>query len=250
MSIFQAGMLPEEELKDGEGEVLKLEDFESLGCCIPGMAADLVTTNDEEGCREQCGRGSDSGYRVGKEGRISSPDEQTNGGLLPSSELKVVGEETTRYRTGGLNPGAPQVQAHGLSGNPNLIQYAINRYWGSMEHRPFVGWETLSGSANSTYGEYAAGNPHVRAQKKGVPSSCGCLCGGQLFAPDQHDWEEDYRRGMKKGVVEPKANSHHLEFTRELAQAMRTAMHLWFLLGRPQCADFDDLALVDNSDVV
>ena len=37
MSSIRAGMLPAEELKEGDGEVLKLEDFECLGCCIQGM---------------------------------------------------------------------------------------------------------------------------------------------------------------------------------------------------------------------
>ena len=119
-----------------------------------------------------------------------------------------------------------------------------------MEHRPFVGWETLSYSASSTYEEYVTGNPQVRAQNKDVSPPCGCLCGGQFFAPDQHDWEEDYRLGMKKGVATPKENFPHREFTQELAKTMRSAMRLWRFLDHPQYADFDDLALVDNSDLV
>ena len=199
-SYYVGAMMRAAEFQGSEEDVSDLEDFGSAPCCIPGVkgnALDLEEEEDdddeeEEVSSEHCGRESGSGYRVGERGRFSCLGERANGGLPPSSGLKG-GKEILRYRTGGSNPGTPQVNTHGLTGNLNLIQYAVNRYLEFREHRQFIAWETLSDTADSTYEEYATGHPQVRGQKKDTLSTCACPCGGQFFTPDQHEWEDDYR---------------------------------------------------------
>ena len=108
----------------------------------------------------------------------------------------------------------------------------------------------LSDTSDSTYEEYVTGNPLVRGRKTDISSSRGCLCGGQFFAPDPHDWEEAYRLGMMKEAVTPKVKFPPPEFAQELAKTMRTAMHLGFFLDHPQRADFSDLEILGDIDAV
>ena len=135
--------------------------------------------------------------------------------------------------------------------DPILIQVAISRFWEFREHRPFIRWETLSDSADSTYGAYVTGNPNARGQRERDSATCACLCNGPYFATDPHNWADFSHVGGKKGGGEsPKIHHGKRQVTLEADQAMRTALRLWFPLDRPQYADKDDLELFAEPDPV
>ena len=186
-------------------------------------------------------RGGSYGYRVGKEKRSQTEGMRKNGGSSPSSSCAEGRKVDTWYRVGG-EPGTPLVRRDVVSDNPIWIQVAIRRYWEFREHRPFIRWGALSDSSDSTYESYVTGNPRTRRNLGQETSRCAWLCDGPYFAPDSHDWTEDFHVGGKKGPA-PKVNHHKIEVTLEVEKVVRAAVHLWFLLDHPQYADSKDLKL-------
>ena len=88
-----------------------------------------------------------------------------------------------------------------------------------------------------------AGNPSARGQRGQEIAQCACLRNGPYFAPDPHNWAGDFNAGGANGCVTPQIRHPMREVALELKHAMRTAWRLWFLLGRPQYAEREDLDL-------
>ena len=173
--------------------------FGEMGFRPPQSAYEAAGSHEMGGTGEKEEDGEDDGFRMG--GKRADPTRHgpLNGGKSPSRNMGNGRDPWANDRVGGGDGEIPRMRRQSVSENPIVIQQAINRYWGFREHIPFIRWETLSDSADSTYEPYVTGNPDIRRTQVGEVAKCSRLRDGPYFTPDPHEWSDGYHVGGKKG---------------------------------------------------
>ena len=119
-----------------------------------------------------------------------------------------------------------------------MYNISIERYFNYREHIPFIRWESLSGSAESHYASYVAGNPSNPRSR--------CSTNGVGASAEHHEFRVGGKR--HKGPT-PVKKFPDREVEDNVISIARRAIRLRFFLDHPETADNDDhLLFIDDSD--
>ena len=132
----------------------------------------------------------------------------------------------------------------GYSGNPQLHNLDVGRYFTDRVHIPFIRWGTLSDSANTHYDDDVAGNPFIRYQLFFCNrNTCTQSAPPVSNSPENLDCHE-FRVGGKRPKDPKPASTHPQRAVDERILKIGTkSLRIWFLLDNPQTEDKGDLLL-------
>ena len=225
MGDYATGGAPCEGLNERDNKEAKYDDLGDHGISTDMVGSIENETNTDSPEQKQCGKAELAGYRVGRKGDCQEEGEVRSGGSLPHPHRAEMGNVNQDTRRGDLMIADPEEIPPACSGNPIILQCAINRFWEFKDQRPFTNWETLSDTADSTYEEYVTGNSIARNLSICGVSTCGGCLGGPYYAPNQHEWDSQQRTGGEKGMSETSKVETVHEFTPELIKTLRRALH-------------------------